>query len=186
MSEEMATRAVKVLVENFKRNFPKDGMKAIWSELVKQPEKAIEAAVNSICLNSSYLPAPAMLLEKVKTEAKMMAAKAAKEREEEWAKEKGGGSRKDMEHSGSIFTAEQQDAHGRHSLQAIRLMLGSASRKDKLECFKVMDQQYPGVGWAMEGMRLQKEWERLDKRPHWRDVSEASPQFQASYERQQA
>ena len=75
MSEEMATRAVKVLVENFKRNFPKDGMKAIWSELVKQPEKAIEAAVNSICLNSSYLPAPAMLLEKVKTEAKMMAAK---------------------------------------------------------------------------------------------------------------
>lgn len=182
MSAEMATSAVRALVDNFKRNFPKDGMKAIWPELIRQPEKAIAAAVDSICLNRSSIPSPAQFLEAVKNESKLIAAKETRQREIEWAETKGGETPEQIRKQGSIFTREQSDAHGRHALQALRLMMSPASREDKLECFRVMESQYPGVGWALEGMRLEKELARNDKKPHWRDVSEASPQFQRSYQ----
>lgn len=185
MSEEMAKQAVKVLAENYKRHFPADGMKAIWQELSKQPDDAIAAAVDNIVLNSTYLPSPAQLLEKVKTESKLVAAKESRQRELEWAEKKGGETPEQIRRAGSIFTTEQQDAHARHAVQAVRLMLSPAARADKLECFRQMDKSYPGIGWAMEGMRREKDIVRNDKRPHWRDVAEASPQFQLNYQREQ-
>lgn len=159
MSAEMAKLAVRTLQGNFKREFPADGIKAVWKELIAQPGKAIEAAVDALCLSNSYLPSPQVFLDRVKQEAKKIAAEQSRQREREWAEQKGGETPEQIRRQGSIFTREMQDAHAKHSVQAILLMLSPASREDKLECFRMMDKNYPGVGWAHEGMKLQKEWQ---------------------------
>lgn len=166
MSEEMAQNALKTLAANYKRQFPKEGIRAIWRDLSEQPDKAIELAVDSICLNNTFLPSPAQLLEKVKTEAKKIATEQSKQREREWHEKKGGATRKELDRAGSIFTTEQSDRHAKMAVEAIKLMLSDASKKDKLDCFREMDKNFPGADWALKGMRLQKWWDGYRDPPH--------------------
>lgn len=158
MSVDMAHHILGLLAKQYGRNFPKEGVQRVWPDLVKQPDKAMEAAYDWFVVNSTYLPSPAKLLEQVQKEAKRIYAEEAKTREQEWARQKGGETRRELERSGSVFSREQSTAHGRHAIEAIRLMLSDASRSDKLECYRVMEANYPGVGWGLTGARQQKEW----------------------------
>lgn len=46
----------------------------------------------------------------------------------------------------------------------LHLMQSDAPRSEKLEHFRKMDRLFPGIGWAEEGMRLQKDFARIDKK----------------------
>lgn len=184
MSQQMASEVVKRLKAQFGKSFPEAGMKLIWKELCEANDKALEDAFDFFVLNNRF-PSPQQLKDQVTTHSKLIAAKAAADREDEWNKTKGGATRKELERSGSIFTAEQRDEHGKAASMCLVAMGSDRSRKAKLEFFRMMEDRYPGIGWGMEGVRLQKHWDRQDTRPHWRDVSETSLQFQMNYRAEQ-
>ncbi|QXE85988.1 hypothetical protein KP003_16735 [Geomonas nitrogeniifigens] len=158
MSAEVAKHAVKTLTAQFKKQFTEKGMRDIWPELIAQPDKAIEAAVDGICLTMSYLPPPDRLLERVKQEAKKIANEQAKQREDEWNKQKGGSNRTELDKQPNIFSREMSDMHGKHAIQALKLMLTDQPESVKLDCLRAMETSYPGVGYGKAGIELQRVW----------------------------
>lgn len=168
MSVDMVHYVLDGLVKQYKRQFPKEGIQKVFPDLVKQPDKALEAAYDWFVLNSAYLPSPAKLLEQVDKEAKRIRLEEAKQRDQEWNREKGGETRGQRDKAGSIFSAEQSSKHAQFSLLMIKgLISGKMDRAMFLEGFKEADKMFLGMDWALNGMQLDKHWKQQAERLHW-------------------
>jgi hypothetical protein len=54
-----------------------------------------------------------------------------------------------------------RDEHAKMAGQVMNQMWrGDKTPEEKLELFRVMEERYPGVGWGMEGVSLQKWYKR--------------------------
>ena len=176
MSREMAGHVVAQLQKTFTRNFPKAGIEKIWPEMLKESPKAMEAAFDYFALNSAFLPSPAILLARVQIEGKRIRSEntVKAEREEKT---------KEVPSDGTALERAARDEHAMFAIQGIHLMRrNDKTLEEKLEFFRVMEERYPGRGWGKAGVGRQKDQLKDDKRPHWRDIAEASPQFQRSYQ----
>ena len=153
MSKEMAARVVTMLKEQFKKSFPEAGMRLIWPEIVKAEDKAIEGAYDYFVINNRF-PSPQQLKDQVAVESKRLGLVRSDRRESEW------NNQKEKRGEGPRLELSARDEHAKAAVMCIKTMYRpDKTRGEKLELFKVMDDQYPGIGWGVEGMRLKGFWE---------------------------
>ena len=179
MSRDMAKYLVEQLEKNFSRKFPKAGIEKVWPDMLKESSQAMEAAFDYFALNSAFLPSPAMLLSKVQAEGKRI-------RMEQTVQAERAEKAKEIASDGNALERAARDEHAKFAIQGIAMMRRTdKTDTEKLEFFRIMDERYPRFGWAKYGMLFQKDREFQKTRPHWRDVNEASVQFQMNYRAEQ-
>lgn len=174
MSAEMATQIIKFLHKEFGKKFPEAGLELVWSDLIAAADHDLEGAYNYFVLNNRF-PSPQQLKDQVLLQAKLAAAKATSEREDEWNKTKGGATREELNRAGSIFTKQQQEAIGRDAVSLLKLIIsGTLSKEQIVEQHADLADKHPGSGFAYTA---KEQKDLLKVREHWRPLAEAPPRF---------
>lgn len=110
-AKELLIHTIAELERQFKREMPKEGKRRIWPDLLKEPDKALEATYDYYLLHSAYLPSPAQFLAKVQEEGRKLRMAEAKQREEDHDRQK------PKRTEDTFLTREQQTEYGKRCLQ---------------------------------------------------------------------
>jgi len=136
--------------------WPPQALEAAVAELANEPDEAMKAAVRRATLELSpgYLPPMRKILDIVIDEASKIRLRQGMRVEAEQEQRK----RKEQAEA-SALSMNPQSRYQEFCQKAIHAMFTTRTPEDKLEVFRVMEQHFPGVGWAHEGARLQRFYE---------------------------
>lgn len=140
------------------------GIDVIWPELLEIHDGAYEPALKRLKIETNSLPTVDRVKSILVVEGKKAMLADADHREREWNKSKGkkgvGGKPEEVDAVACRLAIAARDEHAHFACEGIALMRRpDKTREQKLEFFKLMDDQYPGIGWGIEGMRLKGFWE---------------------------
>jgi len=158
MQAEFARQGLTHIATILKRGaeWPPQALEAAIAELANEPDEAMKAAVRRATLELSpgYLPPMRKVLDIVIDEASKIRLRQGMRVEAEHAQQK----RKEQAEA-SALSMNPQSRYQEFCQKAIHAMFTTRTPEDKLEVFRVMEQHFPGVGWAHEGARLQRFYE---------------------------
>jgi len=158
MQAEFARQGLTHIATVLKRGaeWPPQAMDAAVAELANEPDEAMKAAVKRAILELSpgYLPPMRKVLDIVIDEGSKLRLRQGIRIEAEHAQQK----RKEQAEA-SALTMDPQSRYQELCQEAVQTMFTTKTLADKLEVFRMMEQHFPGIGWAHEGAQLQRFYE---------------------------
>lgn len=161
MTDDEAKDFVKMVHLYFEKRYKLESLAQKKEAITAEPVEASVNAMNRIYaeLPPNFLPPLERVVSILQQEGHKIRAKQTDDREREWKQQKGEDRRGRVEGQ-TFLTAEQRTEYGKRCSKAVRLLLSDAPIDKKREVFKIMENCYPNMGWALEGIVYDKDLKR--------------------------
>lgn len=158
MEAETLAKAIETIEARFKMNYTAKDQDEIWESVLSEPAAAMRAVWTRLDRYQS-LPTASQLVGMVRHESRRLVMADAEEREAVWAEEKGADTlgRVDGNPIEGLKHCKLSDV-GRKSVDYIHAVLaGEKTMDERLQWYKDMERDHPGLGFEKSGMLLSKE-----------------------------
>jgi hypothetical protein len=158
MTEKEYRGYIDLMQDSYRGSYPAEVVKRAWKEIGACSTKAMNAAIDTLLLNHTYLPSMQRVIDEALRAEKAVRSEAAVKREQESTKDK------HLHQQAQANLARPGAQKTEIGKLTCTLVLGLASgritRQTFLDGLLHLDKLYPAAGFATEANRIRMRYER--------------------------